>query len=165
MVEHGATTIWERWDGWTEQRGFQSAWMNSFNHYALGSVGEWLYRFVLGIDQPPGGAGFRRLLVRPHPGGSLRAARGSYHSVRGLISSGWQHDGGTFRFTITIPPNASACIRVPSSGPEAVRDGTGQRPAGIADHPGRPGLREAVFEVGSGTHEFTGPLRWPGLAQ
>jgi alpha-L-rhamnosidase len=165
MVDHGATTIWERWDGWTEQRGFQSAWMNSFNHYALGSVGEWLYRFVLGIDQGPGGAGFRRLLVRPHPGGSLRAASGSYRSVRGLIRSGWRRDGGTFRFTIEIPPNASACIRVPSSDPEAVRDRTGERPAGIAEYPGRPGVREAVFEVGSGAHEFAGPLRWADPAQ
>jgi hypothetical protein len=69
MIDRGATTIWERWDGWSEERGFQSAWMNSFNHYALGSVGEWLYRFALGIDQAPGTAGFGRLLLRPHPGG------------------------------------------------------------------------------------------------
>ena len=71
MVDHGATTIWERWDGWTAERGFQSPWMNSFNHYSLGSVGEWLYRFLLGIDQEPGTAGFGQLLLRPHPGGSL----------------------------------------------------------------------------------------------
>ena len=71
MIDAGATTIWERWDGWIADRGFQSAWMNSFNHYALGSVGEWLYRFLLGIDQVPGTAGFGQLLVRPHPGGSL----------------------------------------------------------------------------------------------
>lgn len=49
MIEHGATTIWERWDGRTSEHGFTSPAMNSFNHYALGSVGEWLYRFVLGI--------------------------------------------------------------------------------------------------------------------
>ena len=85
--------------------------------------------------------------------------------MRGLIASGWQHDGGTFRFTIDIPPNASACIRVPSSDPEAVRDGTGERPAGIAEYPGRPGVREAVFEVGSGAHEFAGPLRWASPVQ
>ena len=163
MVDHGATTIWERWDGWTEQRGFQSAWMNSFNHYALGSVGEWLYRFVLGIDQEPGQAGFGRLLIRPHPGGSLRAASGSYRSVRGLIRSGWQRDGETLRCQVEIPPNASACIRVPSADAAAVRDGAGERPAGIAEYPGLPGAQEAVFEVGSGTHEFTGPAAWAGL--
>ncbi len=157
MVDHGATTIWERWDGWTEQRGFQSAWMNSFNHYALGSVGEWLYRFVLGIDQQPGQAGFGRLLIRPHPGGSLRAASGSYRSVRGLIRSGWQRQDGTLRCTLEIPPNASACIRVPSPAAAAVRDGTGTPPAAVAGYPGLPGVQEAVFEVGSGTHQFTGP--------
>ena len=68
MVEQGATTIWERWDGWTAERGFQSPLMNSFNHYALGAVGEWLYRFVLGIEPAPDAAGFGRLLIRPHPG-------------------------------------------------------------------------------------------------
>jgi alpha-L-rhamnosidase len=162
MVDHGATTIWERWDGWTEQRGFQSAWMNSFNHYALGSVGEWLYRFVLGIDQGPGQAGFGRLLIRPHPGGSLRQARGSYRSVRGLIRSEWQRDGETLRFQVQIPPNASACIRLPSLDAESVRDGTGGQPAAVADYPGLPGVQEAVFEVGSGTHEFTGPGAWAG---
>jgi alpha-L-rhamnosidase len=71
MIDAGATTIGGRWDGWTSERGFQSAWMNSFNHYSLGSVGEWLYRFVLGIDQEPGTDGLGRLLVRPHPGGTL----------------------------------------------------------------------------------------------
>ena len=162
MIDHGATTIWERWDGWTEQRGFQSAWMNSFNHYALGSVGEWLYRFVLGIDQAPGQAGFGRLLIRPHPGGSLTAASGSYRSVRGLIRTGWQRADGTFRFNLEIPPNASACIRVPSSDARSVRDGTGAPPDGVAGYPGLPGVQEAVFEVGSGTHQFSGPDAWAG---
>ena len=83
MIDNGATTIWERWDGWTAERGFQTAWMNSFNHYALGSVGEWLYRFVLGIDQAPEPAGFGPLVVRPHPGGGLDLGAAAYRSVRG----------------------------------------------------------------------------------
>jgi alpha-L-rhamnosidase len=157
MIDHDATTIWERWDGWTEERGFQSAWMNSFNHYALGSVGEWLYRFVLGIDQEPGQAGFGRLVLRPHPGGSLSSARGSYQSVRGLISSGWQLDGGQFRFRVEVPPNVTASVRVPSADPALVRDGAGGQPDAIAGFPGVPGAREAVFQVGSGAHEFSGP--------
>jgi alpha-L-rhamnosidase len=157
MIDQGATTIWERWDGWTAERGFQSAWMNSFNHYALGSVGEWLYRFVLGIDQEPGSAGFQRLLVRPHPGGSLRSARGSYRSVRGLITSAWQLEGGQFRFQIQIPPNAVASVRIPSTDGSGVRDAAGRGPAEVASFPGAAGVQEAVFEVGSGTHEFTGP--------
>ncbi|MGI8446574.1 MAG: family 78 glycoside hydrolase catalytic domain [Streptosporangiaceae bacterium] len=157
MIDHGATTIWERWDGWTSERGFQSASMNSFNHYALGSVGEWLYRFVLGIGQEPGSAGFQRLVIRPHPGGSLRSARGSYQSVRGLIRSEWQLDGDRFRLRVEIPPNAVASVRVPSADGRRVRDAAGREPAGVASFPGARGAAEAVFAVGSGTHEFTGP--------
>ena len=157
MVDQGATTVWERWDAWTQERGFQSAQMNSFNHYALGAVGEWLYRFTLGIDQEPGQAGFRRLLIRPHPGGSLLSANGSYRSVRGLIRSGWQIDAGTFRFGVELPPNTVASVRVPSADARSVRDAAGRPPAAIASFPGAPGVQEAVFGVGSGAHEFTGP--------
>jgi alpha-L-rhamnosidase len=157
MIDQGATTIWERWDGWTQEYGFQSAGMNSFNHYALGSVGEWLYRFVLGIDQEPGQAGFGRLVLRPHPGGVLRSARGSYRSVRGPISSGWQLDGDRFRLRVEVPPNVTASIRVPSADPALVRDSAGREPDAIAGFPGARDAREAVFEVGSGTHEFSGP--------
>ena len=164
MIDQGATTIWERWDGWTAERGFQSAWMNSFNHYALGSVGEWLYRFVLGIDQEPGSAGFQRLLIRPHPGGSLRSARGSYRSVRGLISSAWQLEEGQFRFQVEIPPERGGLGPGSQRGRVGVRDAAGRGPAGIASFPGAAGAQEAVFEVGSGTHEFTGPAAGAGEA-
>ena len=157
MIDAGATTIWERWDGWTAECGFQSAWMNSFNHYALGSVGEWLYRFLLGIDQAPGTAGFGQLLIRPHPGGSLGWARGRYRSVRGPVVSGWQRDGGRFTLRLELPPNVTASVRIPSGAPAEVRDGTGARPAAVASFPGAPGTGEAVFEAGSGTHVFTGP--------
>ncbi|HEY1641166.1 MAG TPA: family 78 glycoside hydrolase catalytic domain [Streptosporangiaceae bacterium] len=157
MIDHGATTIWERWDGWTAEHGFQSPQMNSFNHYSLGSVGEWLYRFVLGIDLAPDGAGFRRLIIRPHPGGQLRQVSGAYRSVRGPVTSQWEHDGDTFTFRVSLPPNVSASIRVPSSDAAAVRDSQGQEPDSVAAYPGAAGAQEAVFEVGSGRHEFTGP--------
>ncbi|MGE5132968.1 MAG: family 78 glycoside hydrolase catalytic domain [Gemmatimonadota bacterium] len=157
MLDQGATTIWERWDGWTAAHGFQSPQMNSFNHYALGAVGEWLYRFVLGIEAAPDGAGFRRLTVRPHPGGSLTWARGSYQSVRGLITSQWRLDGGSFALRVGLPPNVTASIHVPSADAAAVRDQAGAPPVALAAFPGAAGGREAVFEVGSGLHEFTGP--------
>ncbi len=112
-VDRGATTIWERWDGWTDDNGFQSALMNSFNHYALGSVGEWLYRFVLGIELAPGAAGFDRVEIRPHPGGSLSYARGSFRSVRGEISTAWARDGPASRWRSTYLPMSgpvSTCL-------------------------------------------------------
>jgi alpha-L-rhamnosidase len=157
MVDQGATTIWERWDGWTQERGFQSAWMNSFNHYALGAVGEWLYRFVLGIDLEPGTAGFGRLVLRPHPGGQLTRARGAYQSVRGPVTSGWELSGGRFTYHVELPPNVTASVRVPSDDAAAVRDAAGRPPTAIASFPGARGVQEAVFTVGSGVHEFSGP--------
>jgi alpha-L-rhamnosidase len=157
MIDRGATTIWERWDGWSQERGFQSAWMNSFNHYSLGSVGEWLYRFVLGIDQAEGTAGFGRLLLRPHPGGPVDRAGGSYQSVRGPVRAGWERAGGQFRYRVEVPPNATASVHVPSGDAALVRDSSGGGPARVADYPGLRGASEAVFEVGPGRHEFSGP--------
>jgi alpha-L-rhamnosidase len=157
MIDRGATTIWERWDGWSEEGGFQSAWMNSFNHYSLGSVGEWLYRFVLGIDQAPGTAGFGRLLLRPHPAGPLSRASGGYRSARGPVLAGWERAGGQFRYRVEVPPNALASVHVPSADAALVRDASGGGPAGVAEYPGQRGVSEAVFEVGPGGHEFSGP--------
>ena len=112
-VDRGATTIWERWDGWTDDNGFQSALMNSFNHYALGSVGEWLYRFVLGIELAPGAAGFDRVEIRPHPGGSLSYARGSFRSVRGRSRRRGHATGPASRWRSTYLPMSgpvSTCL-------------------------------------------------------
>lgn len=157
MIEHGATTIWERWDGWTSEHGFAPPTMNSFNHYALGSAGEWLYRFVLGIEPEPGSAGFSRLLLRPHPGTPLSWAAGAYHSVRGPIATRWEQSADRFEFTAELPPNVTASVRIPSNDPGQVRDLGGHPPKGIAEFPGASGIREAVFEVGSETHQFSGP--------
>jgi alpha-L-rhamnosidase len=157
MIDNGATTIWERWDGWTQEHGFQSPQMNSFNHYSLGSIGEWLYRFVLGIDQEPGTAGFARPLLRPHGGQPLTSARGSCQSVRGTISAGWETAGDQFTYRIELPANVAASVHVPSGEPGAVRDEAGNGPAALALFPGARGAQEAVFRVGPGRHEFTGP--------
>ena len=150
MLDNGATTIWERWDALQEP-----AW-NSFNHYALGSVGEWLYRFVLGIDQEPGTAGFDRLLLRPHPGSPLTWARGSWQSVRGTVATSWTRSGERFTFRALIPPNVTASVRVPSARAADVRDAAGNPPVSVASFPGAAGAQEAVFAVGSGAHEFSG---------
>jgi alpha-L-rhamnosidase len=157
MIDNGATTIWERWDGLTKEHGFQSPEMNSFNHYSLGSVGEWLYRYVLGIDQEPGTAGFERLLMRPHPGTPLTWARGSYQSVRGTISTGWEHASGQFTYRVQLPPNTAATVHIPSGQPSQVRDNAGNPPASLATFPSTQNAGEAVYHVGSGGHEFTGP--------
>jgi len=113
-IKNGATTIWERWDGWTEEKGFQDPGMNSFNHYSLGSVGEWLYRFVAGIDLDTDVPGYRHFIIHPYPGGELTDARAVYVSINGNIASQWRKEIGRFFLTVTIPANTTAKVYVPS---------------------------------------------------
>jgi alpha-L-rhamnosidase len=152
-IKNGATTIWERWHGWTEENGFQSPNMNSFNHYSLGSVGEWLYRYVAGIDL--GTPGYGRMVIRPRPGGGLRHARGEYDSVRGRISSSWKIEDDRFVLDVLVPPNTTATVRVPCAD---VSEGGG--PVDEADGVEflRAGEGETVLSVGSGRYEFSGRM-------
>src|SRR5207237_4046284 len=120
-VTHGATTIWERWDGWTPEKGFNDAGMNSYNHYAYGAVGEWLYARVAGIDVDPEAPGYKHIIIRPIPrstrlragGGWLQHAAGKLRSMYGTIESAWRIEGDTFHLNITIPPNATATVYMP----------------------------------------------------
>ncbi len=153
-IKNGATTIWERWDGWTEENGFQSPNMNSFNHYSLGSVGEWLYRYVAGIDLATPGYG--RIVIRPRPGGSLTHARAEYDSVRGRISSSWKIEDDRFILKALVPPNTTATVHVPCS--DEVSEGG--RPVHEADGVEfvRAGGGETILAVGSGRYEFEGRM-------
>src|SRR6185437_1491556 len=120
-IRHGATTIWERWDGWTQEHGFQSAEMNSFNHYSLGSVGEWLHGRVAGIDQAPDSIAYRRLELRPTPGGRLTWASARYDSPRGEITCGWQLTGDAIEIETSLPPGVTARLFVPTTQPDSVQ--------------------------------------------
>ncbi|MGC4107666.1 MAG: glycoside hydrolase family 78 protein [Thermomicrobiales bacterium] len=122
-ILHGATTIWERWDGWTEDKGFQDPGMNSFNHYSLGSIGEWLRRRVAGIDNAPGETGYRRIRIAPVLDDSLTWADGSFESIRGTIRSRWERTADGLSLTVTIPTNASAEIMLPGAMLAAVSEG------------------------------------------
>jgi len=110
-----------------------------------------------GIEPAAGEAGFGRLTVRPHPGGQLDWAEGSYHSVRGPIRVRWQRSGGSSALTWSCRRTARPACGWPSADPAQVRDADGRSPDGTADFTGAAGTREAVFEVGSGAHRFTGP--------
>ena len=112
-VTQGATTIWERWDGWTHDKGFQDAGMNSFNHYAYGAIGAWLYAVVAGIDADPEQPGYKHILFHPQPGGGLTHARATLQSMYGLIVSDWQIENGTFEWEIVVPPNTTATATLP----------------------------------------------------
>jgi alpha-L-rhamnosidase len=161
-VEHGATTIWERWDGYVEGRGYQDPSMNSFAHYAFGCVGEWMYRTIIGInpDDPATShegwrPGYRHFILRPRPGGGLTWAKGEYNSIHGRIVSNWRLENGAFTLEITIPANTTATVFVPAADAAAVLEG--DRPAEQAE--GVKLLRmedgATVYEVGAGSYRFT----------
>ncbi len=121
QVKNGATTMWERWDGWTPADGFESIGMNSFNHYAFGSVGDYLYRNVAGIDSE--GPGFRHLVFQPTPGAGLSWARASFAAPSGTISSSWKIVDGKLTIDATFPPNTTASVRIPGVAPAQVGSG------------------------------------------
>jgi alpha-L-rhamnosidase len=154
-IDNGATTIWERWDGYVKGRGFQDKGMNSFNHYAIGAVGEWMYRVVLGINGDPDQPGWRHVVVRPRPGGGLAWASGSYHSIRGPIAVAWrQASGGAFTLDVTIPPNVSAAVYVPARAAASVTEGSGPASSAAGVRFVRMDGDAAVFEVSSGRYRF-----------
>jgi alpha-L-rhamnosidase len=103
-LKMGATTIWERWDG-IKPGSFQDAGMNSFNHYAYGAVGEWLYRVVAGLDADPEAPGYKHVRIQPRPGGGLTYAR-PVASARELVD-------GSFHLDVSVPPNTHATVRLP----------------------------------------------------
>ena len=153
-IENGATTIWERWDGYVKGRGFQDKGMNSFNHYAIGAVGEWMYRVILGINNDDAHPAYEHFILRPRPGGGLRWAKGSYDSIRGRIESGWSVADGRLKFDVTIPANTTATVYVPAKDARSVME-SGKPATGSA---GAQFLRmedgAAVFLVQSGKYSF-----------
>jgi alpha-L-rhamnosidase len=112
-VTKGATTIWERWDGWTEEKGFQTPEMNSFNHYAYGAIGSWLYSVAAGIELDPERPGYKHILFRPAPGGGLTHAKASVDSPYGKVISDWHIVDGCFEWDILVPPNTTATVYLP----------------------------------------------------
>jgi alpha-L-rhamnosidase len=151
-IRQGATTIWERWDGWTREHGFQSPKMNSFNHFALGSVGEWLFEYVAGIGDDRSGGAFKHIRLRPMPGPGVDWCRASYRSIRGLIESYWRIEGGDFLFDCTIPANTSASVELPfRPGARVELDGIDAAPQIRTPEFGEP---RAVLTLDSGRYEI-----------
>ena len=160
MIENGATTIWERWDGYVRGRGFQDAGMNSFNHWALGAVGEWIWQHVAGIQPDEDQPGYRHAIIAPRPGGGVTWARAHHRSIRGPISTHWKLEQDRFTFEVGIPPNTIVIVRIPTSDPDQVHENG--RPAAestgvqwISEEPGA-----VLFKIGSGRYAFE--TRWEG---
>jgi alpha-L-rhamnosidase len=153
-VKQGATTIWERWDGQKPDGSFQDAGMNSFNHYAYGAIGDWMYQVVTGIDVDSEAPGYKHILIQPQPGGGLTRARASHLSPYGKVTSGWQLKDGRIELSIEIPANTRATVRLPNAATAQITESgralaTGQAIASTT----REGS-SVVVELGSGRYEF-----------
>lgn len=115
-VSKGATTIWEHWDGIKPDGSFWSADMNSFNHYAYGAIGDWLYQEVAGLNTDEEQPGYKHVQIKPNMKSGLSYARTSHESMYGMIVSGWKIDeNGQVEVSITIPPNTTASVELPAA--------------------------------------------------
>ena len=112
QIKKGATTVWEHWDGLKPDGSMWSPDMNSFNHYAYGAIGEWMYRVMAGLEVCEGGAGFKKALLYPRIGGGLKFVEGWHETVYGTLRTRWEAAGGLVTLTVTIPPNTTALVRL-----------------------------------------------------
>jgi alpha-L-rhamnosidase len=151
-IKQGATSIWERWDGWTPERGFQDAGMNSFAHYSFGAVYQWMVENIGGIRSAA--PAYKEILIAPQFNERLASASVSYRSVRGLIATDWRQHGGKLRFNVTIPANTTAQVLLPAKSAADITEGG----RALDRAPGVKLLRmegtNAGVSVGSGQYEF-----------
>ena len=152
MVEKGATTVWELWNGDTADPA-----MNSGNHVMLvGDLAIWYYEYLAGIKADPANPGFKRVLMAPHVVGDLTWVDAAYDSIRGRIASSWKAENGVFAWSVAVPVNSSASASVPTSDPASVRV---ENAAGeTVDLPYVETDGRVEFEIGSGVWKFTSKL-------
>jgi alpha-L-rhamnosidase len=157
-IDQGATTIWERLNGYTAENGFGgNNGMNSFNHYSFGAVGQWLMAYSLGIqrDEP----GFKHFVLQPEPDPTrqMSFARGHYDSPYGRIESAWSTEGKSFSYSATVPANTTATLYLPTRSVNEVRESG--KPVGDARGITfeRYANGKAVYQLGSGHYDFSAP--------
>ena len=141
----GATTIWERWDSMLPDGSINAGEMTSFNHYALGAVADWMHRSVAGLASAA--PGYRKLLVRPLPGGGLGWAEARHETPYGEAAVRWDLDGDAFSLSVTVPAGCIAAVYLPDAGNTVVEVGSGTHsfscsvPAAAADSAREPALQ------------------------
>ncbi|MFD2611069.1 family 78 glycoside hydrolase catalytic domain [Paenibacillus gansuensis] len=159
-ITKGATTIWEHWDGIKEDGSFWSKDMNSYNHYAYGSIGDWLYRVLAGLDAAEDRPGYKRILLKPQPSEEFEYASAELESMYGPIRSSWRRDSEslTMAVEIEIPANTTAQVTLPEAAADRVMEGGTL----LSQTEGINSVRQlgsaVVFEAGSGKYSFSYPL-------
>ena len=112
-IDNGATTIWERWNSYTLDKGMGPKGMNSFNHYAYGAVCQWIWETAAGIASDPASPGFKHIIMKPVPNKELGSLKAEYNSAAGLIKSEWRYEGDKWIWDFTIPEGATATVTLP----------------------------------------------------
>jgi len=154
-VKMGATTIWERWDGIKPDSTFETPSMNSFNHYAYGAIGDWMYRAIAGLDTYSDKPGYKHIKIQPHIGGGLTQASASLHTRYGKLSSGWKMESGKSSFDIEIPANTIGDVYLPASSASDISEG--DKPlSSVMDISVKETKEQYVkLELGSGVYHFS----------
>jgi alpha-L-rhamnosidase len=153
-VTQGATTIWERWDGLKPDGTFQDPGMNSFNHYAYGAIGDWMYRVVAGVEIDPAAPAYRHVVIRPRPGGGFTRASAAHETLYGRVASAWETTAAGLELHVTVPPNARATVWVPAASASLVTEDGKPLATGAGIAAVRQDGAAVVVEVGSGEYRF-----------
>jgi alpha-L-rhamnosidase len=151
-VKMGATTIWERWDGEKTDSTFQDEGMNSFNHYAYGAIGDWMYRESAGIDTK--GPGYRHLLLDPHISSKLSYSKATFESPYGSVASGWEKKDGKILIKIRVPANATATVVLPTENSSGITEGSKPLSENKNFSDVRTVDKKVMLEAGSGEYNF-----------
>lgn len=153
-VKMGATTIWERWDGIKPDSTFQTPGMNSFNHYAYGAIGDWMYRVAAGIDTKESAPGYKEIVIKPHIGGTFTSMSAELQTPYGKVSSSWSVQSKSIALDVTVPANTRATIFIPANSVESITEGNLllSQSKGMIIRGNQDGY--VVVEVGSGFYPF-----------
>jgi len=154
-VTMGATTIWERWDGEKPDSTFQTPGMNSFNHYAYGAIGDWMYRVIAGIDTYTDEPGYKHSIIKPHPGGGLTEASATLETYYGTIAGSWKISGKEFIMDIVIPANTTSTVYIPAKNDDDISEG-GRKLSQVKEISIK-GVENGyvILNAGSGKYHFT----------
>ncbi len=155
MIQKGATTLWEHWNGDTERPE-----MNSNNHFAFGSVCEWMFRYLAGIDQVDDSAGFHHILIRPQFSdhkSELNWVKAKYELIAGLIYSEWKISSEQIDFEVVIPANTCATVILPAKSPRDIKENDNPLPESLGISNVRISNSQAIFEIGAGSYKFKIP--------
>lgn len=155
-VTQGATTIWERWDT-QKPDGTIIDGMNSFNHYAYGAIGEWLYTHVAGLKTDENYPGYKKILFSPHPGGGLTSAKAEIESVYGRVVSDWNILDGKMTYKVIVPANTTANVTLPNAQSNSVSiiNSSEKR---VKDLEVTQLDESVTTELGAGTYIFSYPI-------